>query len=72
MIGQDPALHPVLRRWDHKPTVAGEHALPIVEGVWIDLRTVFRCASSPVASTVRRLLADSGAYDHRRRGVAAR
>jgi photosystem II stability/assembly factor-like uncharacterized protein len=36
-IGQDPARHPVLRRWDHKPTVAGTHALPIVADAWIDL-----------------------------------
>ena len=36
-LGQDPSQHPVLRRWDHKPVVAGTHALPIVEGTWIDL-----------------------------------
>ena len=36
-IGQDPARHPVLRRWDHKPAVAGTHTLPIVADTWIDL-----------------------------------
>jgi photosystem II stability/assembly factor-like uncharacterized protein len=36
-LGQDQSLHPVLRRWDHKPAVAGTQALPIVEGMWIDL-----------------------------------
>lgn len=36
-LGQDPSRHPVLRRWDHKPAVAGTNALPVVEGVWIDL-----------------------------------
>ncbi|MGH8720344.1 MAG: DUF6519 domain-containing protein [Burkholderiales bacterium] len=36
-LGQDPARHPVLRRWDHKPVLAGTNALPIVEGAWIDL-----------------------------------
>lgn len=36
-IGQDPSRHPILRRWDHKPTVAGTNLLPIVEDTWIDL-----------------------------------
>jgi photosystem II stability/assembly factor-like uncharacterized protein len=36
-LGQDPSRHPVLRRWDHKPLMAGTHALPIVEGKWIPL-----------------------------------
>jgi photosystem II stability/assembly factor-like uncharacterized protein len=36
-IGQDPLRHPILRRWDHKPTVAGTNLLPIVEDAWIDL-----------------------------------
>ena len=36
-LGQDPARHPILRRWDHKPAVAGENVLAIVEGIWIDL-----------------------------------
>ncbi|KQP12266.1 DUF6519 domain-containing protein [Pseudorhodoferax sp. Leaf267] len=36
-LGQDAARHPVLRRWDHRPAVAGENALPIVEGVWTTL-----------------------------------
>ncbi|MEA2887289.1 MAG: hypothetical protein QOD11_1649, partial [Bradyrhizobium sp.] len=36
-LGQDPARHPILRRWDHKPTVSGTNLLPIVEGAWIEL-----------------------------------
>jgi photosystem II stability/assembly factor-like uncharacterized protein len=36
-LGQDPARHPVLRRWDHKPGAAGVNLLPIVEGAWIEL-----------------------------------
>ncbi|MDB6158431.1 MAG: hypothetical protein JWO04_2137 [Gammaproteobacteria bacterium] len=36
-LGQDPALHPVLRRWDHKPDVPGTNVLPIVEDTWIEL-----------------------------------
>lgn len=36
-IGQDPSRHPVLRRWDHRPAVAGANALPIVEGTWLEL-----------------------------------
>jgi photosystem II stability/assembly factor-like uncharacterized protein len=36
-LGQDPSLHPILRRWDQRPTVAGTHALPIVEDTWIEL-----------------------------------
>ncbi len=36
-IGQDPSRHPMLRRWDHRPAVAGTHTLPIVEGAWLDL-----------------------------------
>jgi photosystem II stability/assembly factor-like uncharacterized protein len=33
-LGQDISRHPVVRRWDHRPTTAGENALPIVEGTW--------------------------------------
>lgn len=36
-IGQDPALHPVLRRWDHRPEDAGVHTLAIVEDNWLEL-----------------------------------
>jgi photosystem II stability/assembly factor-like uncharacterized protein len=36
-LGQDPSRRPILRRWDHKPTVAGANVLPIVEGPWIEL-----------------------------------
>lgn len=36
-IGQDPSRHPVLRRWDHRPAVAGANTLPIVEGTWLEL-----------------------------------
>lgn len=36
-IGQDPSRHPILRRWDHVPALAGTNLMPIVEDVWIDL-----------------------------------
>jgi photosystem II stability/assembly factor-like uncharacterized protein len=36
-LGQDPARHPVLRRWDQKPGVAGAHTLPVAFDTWIDL-----------------------------------
>ena len=36
-IGQDPSRHPLLRRWDHQPAVAGAQALAIVEGAWLPL-----------------------------------
>ena len=36
-IGQDLSRHPVLRRWDHRPVAAGAHALPVVEGTWLEL-----------------------------------
>jgi photosystem II stability/assembly factor-like uncharacterized protein len=36
-LGLDPSRHPVLRRWDHRPGVAGAQALPIIEGTWIEL-----------------------------------
>ncbi|MDB5732485.1 MAG: hypothetical protein JWQ03_2380, partial [Variovorax sp.] len=36
-IGQDPSRHPLLRRWDHQPAGAGTQALPVVEGVWLEL-----------------------------------
>ena len=36
-LGQDAALHPVLRRWDHRPVAAGANALAVTEGDWITL-----------------------------------
>ena len=36
-LGQDASRHPVLRRWDHKPAIAGTNLLTIVEGAWIEL-----------------------------------
>ena len=36
-IGQDASRHPILRRWDHKPALAGTNLLPIVEDSWIEL-----------------------------------
>jgi hypothetical protein len=36
-LGQDPARHPILRRWDHRPATAGDNVLPIVTGEWIEL-----------------------------------
>jgi photosystem II stability/assembly factor-like uncharacterized protein len=36
-LGQNPARHPILRRWNHRPTTAGDNVLPIVTGTWIEL-----------------------------------
>ncbi len=36
-LGQDPSRHPILRRWDHQPVMAGANVLPVVEGNWLDL-----------------------------------
>jgi uncharacterized protein DUF6519 len=39
--GTDPGLHPLLRRWDHRAPergeLAGDGAIPLVEGTWLDL-----------------------------------
>lgn len=36
-LGQDAARHPVLRRWDHRPSASGEHLLAVEEGPWLTL-----------------------------------
>ncbi|MFT3815288.1 MAG: DUF6519 domain-containing protein [Acidovorax sp.] len=36
-LGQDAGSHPLLRRWDQRPTAAGQNALALVEGSWITL-----------------------------------
>lgn len=36
-LGQDTGLHPLLRRWDQRPTAAGQNTLAVVEGSWIPL-----------------------------------
>lgn len=36
-LAQDPARHPLLRRWDQRPEASGEHLLPVVEEVWMAL-----------------------------------
>lgn len=36
-LGQNPARHPLLRRWDHRPVASGEHLLAVEEGVWLTL-----------------------------------
>lgn len=46
-LGQDPARHPILRRWDHVPMVAGENALPVEEGEWLKLEDGVRFRFSP-------------------------
>ena len=72
-LGQDPARHPILRRWDHKPTVAGTNVLPIVEGTWIELEDGVQVRFAPGGTVpAGRLLADPGTHDHGRRRVAAR
>ncbi len=35
--GRDPSRHPILRRWDHKPAVAGTNVLPVVADTWVEL-----------------------------------
>ena len=49
-LGQDPARHPVLRRWDHTPAVAGEHALAVEEGDWITLEDGVQIRFAPGGS----------------------
>ncbi|MGV8803590.1 MAG: DUF6519 domain-containing protein [Polaromonas sp.] len=46
-VGQDLLRHPVLRRWDQRPQAAGSHALPIVEGTWLDLEDGVQVMFSP-------------------------
>lgn len=36
-LGQDPAKHPLLRRWDHQPAAADANTLPVAFDTWIDL-----------------------------------
>jgi photosystem II stability/assembly factor-like uncharacterized protein len=36
-VGRVPSRHPVLRRWDHPGTIAGGHAQPVAEDVWVEL-----------------------------------
>ena len=36
-LGQDASGHPLLQRWDQRPTAAGQNALALVEGAWITL-----------------------------------
>ena len=50
MLGQDPARHPVLRRWDHTPAVVGENALPVEEGDWITLEDGVQIRFAPGGS----------------------
>ncbi|HSV81104.1 MAG TPA: DUF6519 domain-containing protein, partial [Ramlibacter sp.] len=49
-LGQDPARHPVLRRWDHTPAVAGENALPVEEGEWLTLEDGVQIRFAPGGS----------------------
>ncbi|MBS0291533.1 MAG: hypothetical protein JSS01_03280 [Proteobacteria bacterium] len=36
-LGQDASLHPLLRRWEQRPTAAGQNAVTLVEGSWLAL-----------------------------------
>ena len=36
-LGQDASLHPILRRWEQRPTAAGQNAVALVEGSWLAL-----------------------------------
>ncbi|SFL96722.1 DUF6519 domain-containing protein [Variovorax sp. OV329] len=49
-LGQDPARHPVLRRWDHTPAAAGENALAVEEGDWITLEDGVQIRFAPGGS----------------------
>ncbi len=49
-LGQDPARHPVLRRWDQRPTVAGDNVLPVTAGDWIALEDGVQVRFSPGGS----------------------
>ena len=46
-LGQDPSRHPILRRWDHRPTTAGANELPITTGNWIELEEGVQVRFSP-------------------------
>ena len=49
-LGQDPAHHPVLRRWDHRPVAEGENALAVEEGDWITLEDGVQIRFAPGGS----------------------
>ena len=49
-LGQDPARHPVLRRWDHTPTAIGENALAVEEGDWTTLEDGVQIRFAPGGS----------------------
>lgn len=49
-LGQDPARHPLLRRWDHRPAASGEHTLAVEEGVWLTLEDGVQVRFTPGGS----------------------
>lgn len=49
-LGQDASGHPLLRRWEQRPTAAGQHALAVVEGGWIPLEDGVQVRFAPGGS----------------------
>lgn len=49
-LGQDPARHPVLRRWDHTSATVGENALAVEEGDWTTLEDGVQIRFAPGGS----------------------
>lgn len=49
-LGQDAGLHPLLRRWEQRPTMAGQNALAVVEGGWIALEEGVQVRFAPGGS----------------------
>lgn len=49
-LGQDVSLHPLLRRWEQRPTAAGQNALAVVEDGWIPLEDGVQVRFTPGGS----------------------
>ncbi|WP_404299726.1 DUF6519 domain-containing protein [Alicycliphilus denitrificans] len=49
-LGQDGSLHPLLRRWEQRPTAAGQNALDLVEDSWITLEDGVQVRFAPGGS----------------------
>ena len=49
-LGQDASGHPLLRRWEQRPTAASQHALAVVEGGWIPLEDGVQVRFAPGGS----------------------
>ncbi|MBS0465695.1 MAG: hypothetical protein JSS31_07675 [Proteobacteria bacterium] len=49
-LGQDASLHPLLRRWEQRPSAAGQNALAVAEGGWIALEDGVQVRFTPGGS----------------------